>query len=92
MGVGKVFLFVVAPHGKYPNGIRDVARELLREEGVLALYRGVTPIMLRAFPASGVSECLFYTTGPWTWIAVSVLWTYVTLHEKFRYVGHCNFG
>lgn len=41
-----------APHGKYPNGIRDVARELLREDGVLALYRGVTPVMLRAFPAN----------------------------------------
>ncbi|XP_076447347.1 mitochondrial carnitine/acylcarnitine carrier protein-like [Babylonia areolata] len=41
-----------APHGKYPNGIRDVARELLREDGILALYRGVTPVMLRAFPAN----------------------------------------
>ena len=44
-----------APHGKYPNGIRDVARELLREDGILALYRGVTPVMLRAFPANAVS-------------------------------------
>ncbi|KAK7102306.1 mitochondrial carnitine/acylcarnitine carrier protein-like [Littorina saxatilis] len=41
-----------APHGKYPNGIRDVTRELLREDGILALYRGVTPVMLRAFPAN----------------------------------------
>ncbi|XP_076468851.1 mitochondrial carnitine/acylcarnitine carrier protein-like [Babylonia areolata] len=44
-----------APQGKYPNGIRDVARELLREDGILALYRGVTPIMLRAFPASAAT-------------------------------------
>ncbi|KAL8591402.1 hypothetical protein ACOMHN_022208 [Nucella lapillus] len=44
-----------APHGKYPNGIRDVARELLREDGILALYRGVTPVMLRAFPASAAT-------------------------------------
>ncbi|PVD25199.1 hypothetical protein C0Q70_15697 [Pomacea canaliculata] len=41
-----------APHGTYPNGIRDVARQLLREEGIMALYRGVTPVMLRAFPAN----------------------------------------
>jgi hypothetical protein len=46
---------ILAPHGKYPNGIRDVARELIREDGILALYRGVTPVMLRAFPANAVS-------------------------------------
>ncbi|EAA11277.4 congested-like trachea protein [Anopheles arabiensis] len=41
-----------APEGTYPNGIRDVFRELMRREGPLALYKGVTPVMLRAFPAN----------------------------------------
>ena len=27
----------------------------MREEGVFALYKGVTPVMLRAFPANAVS-------------------------------------
>lgn len=41
-----------APAGTYPNGIRDVFRELLRNEGIFALYKGVIPVMLRAFPAN----------------------------------------
>uniref|UniRef100_A0A2M4ANP4 Putative mitochondrial carnitine/acylcarnitine carrier protein n=1 Tax=Anopheles triannulatus TaxID=58253 RepID=A0A2M4ANP4_9DIPT len=41
-----------APEGTYPNGIRDVFRELMKREGPLALYKGVTPVMLRAFPAN----------------------------------------
>ncbi|KAL3079677.1 hypothetical protein niasHS_013959 [Heterodera schachtii] len=41
-----------APEGKYPNGIRDVFREILREEGPRALFRGFVPVMLRAFPAN----------------------------------------
>lgn len=41
-----------AAPGTYPNGIRDVFRELMRNEGPLALYKGVTPVMLRAFPAN----------------------------------------
>ncbi len=43
----------------YPNGARDVFRELMREEGVLALYKGVTPVLLRAFPANAVSISIF---------------------------------
>lgn len=42
----------IAPQGTYKNGIRDVFRELMRTEGPLALYKGVTPVMLRAFPAN----------------------------------------
>lgn len=49
--------FQTAPHGKYPNGIRDVFREVMKEEGVSALYRGATPVMLRAFPAN--AACFF---------------------------------
>lgn len=44
--------FQTAPAGKYPNGFRDVLRELIREEGIRSLYKGFTPVMLRAFPAN----------------------------------------
>ncbi|KAF4093504.1 hypothetical protein AMELA_G00002700 [Ameiurus melas] len=40
------------PEGKYPNGFRDVLRELIREEGMASLYKGFTAVMLRAFPAN----------------------------------------
>ena len=46
-----------APEGKYPRGIRDVFVELRREEGLKALYRGATPVFLRAFPAN--AACFF---------------------------------
>ena len=46
---------ISAPPGKYPNGVRSVFSELMREEGILALYKGVTPIMIRAFVANAVS-------------------------------------
>merc|ERR1740131_344818 len=41
-----------APEGKYPNGIRGVFVEIMRTEGPAALFRGLTPVMLRAFPAN----------------------------------------
>ncbi|XP_069693583.1 congested-like trachea protein [Periplaneta americana] len=41
-----------APEGTFPNGIRDVFKNLMKEEGPLALYKGVVPVMLRAFPAN----------------------------------------
>ncbi|KAF7278825.1 hypothetical protein GWI33_007938 [Rhynchophorus ferrugineus] len=41
-----------APEGTYPNGIRDVFKQLLKNEGPKALYKGVTPVLLRAFPAN----------------------------------------
>ncbi|KAJ1967701.1 hypothetical protein IWQ62_001696 [Dispira parvispora] len=41
-----------APKGYYPRGIRDVAKHLIRKEGWTALYRGIAPVMLRAFPAN----------------------------------------
>lgn len=44
-----------APEGKYPNGFRDVLRELVREEGIGSLYKGFNAVMLRAFPANAVS-------------------------------------
>jgi len=45
-------LLVLAPEGTFPNGIRDVFKVLMKEEGPLALYKGVVPVMLRAFPAN----------------------------------------
>lgn len=44
--------FQVAPVGKYKHGIRSVLREVLANEGPAALWRGATPIFLRAFPAN----------------------------------------
>ncbi|XP_026756082.1 congested-like trachea protein [Galleria mellonella] len=41
-----------APEGTYPNGLRDVFKQLMEREGPTALYKGVTPVMLRAFPAN----------------------------------------
>lgn len=41
-----------APEGTYPKGMRDVFKQLMEREGVTALYKGVTPVMLRAFPAN----------------------------------------
>ncbi|ELU02093.1 hypothetical protein CAPTEDRAFT_176506, partial [Capitella teleta] len=42
----------IAPEGKYPKGMRSVFAEMMREEGIMALYKGVTPVLLRAFPAN----------------------------------------
>lgn len=39
-----------APEGKYPRGLRDALRELVRNEGVVALYKGLVPVLLRAAP------------------------------------------
>jgi solute carrier family 25 carnitine/acylcarnitine transporter 20/29 len=35
--------------------MRSVFAEMMREEGIAALYKGVTPVLLRAFPANAVS-------------------------------------
>ncbi|XP_012883516.1 PREDICTED: mitochondrial carnitine/acylcarnitine carrier protein [Dipodomys ordii] len=40
------------PPGKYPNGFRDVLRELIRDEGITSLYKGFNAVMIRAFPAN----------------------------------------
>ncbi len=43
--------FQTAPEGKY-SGLADVLRTLLREEGPSALFKGMGPAMIRAFPAN----------------------------------------
>ncbi|XP_071961155.1 mitochondrial carnitine/acylcarnitine carrier protein-like [Antedon mediterranea] len=48
-----------APAGQYPNGLRDVFKELVAKEGVMSLYKGFTPVMLRAFPANAACFCGF---------------------------------
>jgi len=45
----------VAPLGTYPNGIRSVFKELIEREGFLALYRGLTPTLTRAFVVNAVT-------------------------------------
>ena len=42
----------VAPTGKYPNGIRSVFMDIVKTEGFFSLYRGLGPVMIRAFPAN----------------------------------------
>lgn len=41
-----------APEGKYPNGIRSVFVDIMRNEGPSALFKGAAPVMIRAFPAN----------------------------------------
>uniref|UniRef100_A0A671RMF7 Mitochondrial carnitine/acylcarnitine carrier protein-like n=1 Tax=Sinocyclocheilus anshuiensis TaxID=1608454 RepID=A0A671RMF7_9TELE len=38
------------------RGLRDVLKTLLREEGAHALYKGLSAVMLRAFPANAVRK------------------------------------
>lgn len=45
-------LYFTAPEGTYTKGIREVFVKLIKNEGPIALYKGVVPVMLRAFPAN----------------------------------------
>lgn len=40
-----------SPAGTY-SGLLDCSRKLIAEEGILSMYRGIGPVMLRAFPAN----------------------------------------
>lgn len=44
--------FQSAPEGTYPGGLRQVFRELVKKEGLGAMFKGMTPALLRAFPAN----------------------------------------
>jgi solute carrier family 25 (mitochondrial carnitine/acylcarnitine transporter), member 20/29 len=46
-----------APDGTYPKGPREVFQRLIREEGAGALFNGIRPALLRAFPAN--AACFF---------------------------------
>jgi len=43
--------YQTAPEGKY-NGLVDVYKALIKEEGYAGLFRGIRPALLRAFPAN----------------------------------------
>jgi len=45
-----------APEGKY-SGLGDVFSEVMKHEGFLGLYTGITPVIIRAFPAN--AACFF---------------------------------
>ena len=44
--------FQTSEPGRYPGGLTQILKELLAKEGVGALYKGLAPAMLRAFPAN----------------------------------------
>lgn len=48
--------FQTAPEGKY-SGILDVYKHLMKEEGASALFKGMKPALIRAFPAN--AACFF---------------------------------
>lgn len=43
--------YQTAPPGTY-SGVRDVFQQMVRTEGVSALFKGLSPVMIRAFPAN----------------------------------------
>ncbi|XP_064778031.1 mitochondrial carnitine/acylcarnitine carrier protein-like isoform X2 [Oncorhynchus masou masou] len=66
--------FQTAPDGRYRGtGLVDVLRELLRDEGPRALYKGSNAVFLRAFPANAACflgyelalECLNWLAPTW---------------------------
>ncbi|XP_043254219.1 congested-like trachea protein [Colletes gigas] len=38
--------------GRYPHGFRSAFFEVVEKDGLLALYHGIVPVLLRAFPAN----------------------------------------
>lgn len=44
--------YQTAPEGKYPGGLRQILKELIKEEGIQGIYKGLGPAMVRAFPAN----------------------------------------
>ncbi|XP_041460755.1 mitochondrial carnitine/acylcarnitine carrier protein-like [Lytechinus variegatus] len=60
-----------APEGTYPNGVRSVFAELIKKEGPGALFKGITPVMLRAFPANAACFCGFELAMKFlTWVGL----------------------
>ncbi|XP_076627747.1 congested-like trachea protein [Colletes latitarsis] len=41
-----------SPLGRYPHGFRSAFFEVVKNDGLLALYHGIVPVLLRAFPAN----------------------------------------
>lgn len=83
----KLFIYVSAPEGHYPKGIRSVFTELRAKEGFFGLYRGITPVMLRAFPANAVG-LLFYCWVCKVMVQCSLVFTYLIKFIITIYLGH----
>lgn len=43
--------------GQYPGGMRQVVREIVAKEGILGMYKGIAPALIRAYPAN--AACFF---------------------------------
>ena len=55
----------MAPTGTYTGtvlGSKSVLKELIKNDGISALYRGFVPIMIRAFPANAACFLGYETT------------------------------
>ncbi|XP_043502402.1 congested-like trachea protein isoform X1 [Polistes fuscatus] len=44
----------ISPMGTYPRGVRSIFPIIMKEGGILGLYRGVIPVLIRAFIANAV--------------------------------------
>lgn len=44
--------FQTAEAGRYPGGVKQVFSELVKQEGITGMYRGLGPAMVRAIPAN----------------------------------------
>ncbi|XP_014614663.1 PREDICTED: congested-like trachea protein [Polistes canadensis] len=42
----------ISPMGTYPRGVRSIFPIIMKEGGILGLYRGVVPVLIRAFIAN----------------------------------------
>uniref|UniRef100_A0A673IJL2 Mitochondrial carnitine/acylcarnitine carrier protein-like n=1 Tax=Sinocyclocheilus rhinocerous TaxID=307959 RepID=A0A673IJL2_9TELE len=71
--------YQTATDGRY-RGLRDVLKTLLREEGAHALYKGLSAVMLRAFPANAVRK---HTHATNTFFNISTSFAYC--HENVYY-------
>ncbi|XP_066978340.1 mitochondrial carnitine/acylcarnitine carrier protein-like [Macrobrachium rosenbergii] len=60
----------IAPEGKYPNGMRSVVAEMFRKEGPTSLFKGIGPVLIRAFPGNGALFLGYETANKFmNWVA-----------------------
>ena len=43
--------------GQYPGGMRQIVQEIIAKEGLLGMYKGIAPALVRAYPAN--AACFF---------------------------------
>jgi len=56
--------YQTAPSGKYSRTL-DVVKDVLKTEGVKGMYKGFTPVIIRAFPANA---CFFLGCEGTKWL------------------------